>query len=413
MLLLSRKKYHMLKRRKWVKNHINYEIFSFLSINLRKRIILNKQFLEFKNNYTNIALREEKISLSLSCNVPLSYAKIINNLRALSLISDKDQVNLIGLFKDLSNYTSLKCLKIYRLKIFNKEISHFTAALFKLTNLTSLCLYFVQINLNNDEIILLFTTITNMKNLTSLIMDFSCHSIHREAIINMAYFISKLTQLINFVLILNQIRHSLYVFDDSHLSELAIAIGKITSLERLEFHATNNFIKNTISISKVFPELLNLKKIHLNLSSNIISKIKLNEITFLSKLCQLTLILSDNNISDITFLTKNLESLKNLNYLSLALDNNNLTNSNKISDQGIKEISDCLVKLESLSKLCLYFNNNFFSKESIKYLVNNLMILKNLSDLTLDFGERSPNDSIKKLLRSKFGSKVSFYNKLI
>lgn len=408
-------KYSMMKvikrihyKSKWMRKHLVYDIFGFFNKKLRKCMIVNKEFYHFKKFFTNFALNEEKIAMSLSSSVPLSCAKIINNLKSLSLLYDIDEVNSISLFKDLTYFTSLSSLNFYRLKIINKEISYFTLALVKLANLTSISLKFIHVNLNDNEINLFFKTINNMKNLTNLSLDFSSHSIHKEAVSNMANFISKLTGLVSFVLILNQIRHSLYLFEDSQISVLAKAIGNISSLEKLELHVANNYVKYPISIAKDFPKLPNLKHLCLNLSSNLIWDFSLNEITYLNKLSYLSLILSDNKISDLTNFAKNLSFLKNLKLFSLMIDNNNLSNSNKIGNEDVKQMSDCLLKLDSLSNLSMNFNNNHIEDEAMVYLVNAVLKMNNLTDLRLDFGEKCLRDEIKKLLRRKFGLKVSF-----
>jgi hypothetical protein len=159
-------------------------------------------------------------------------------------------------------------------------------------------------------------------------------------------------------------------------------------------------------------KLKNLNKLHLDLSSNIITDISFKELCLLKNLSELSLILSDNTIVDIKNFAYNIPSIVDLKSLQILLDNNNYSNFNKIDNEGLISLSQALSKMKQLETLNLDFkNNNNISEEAISILITIILNHDKIKDVTIDFGKESIKEYAKKVLRCKLGLKVSFLNR--
>jgi len=398
---------------RWIRNYLNYEIFSFLDQSTRRKVFVNKKISRFKKSFLDFAISEENTSIRITGRFPIDKLKIISNLVSLNITCELDNSREnINIFENITSLVNLRELNIFKLKIANKEISSFTFALSKLINLDELGLFFVQVNLNDDEIKTFFSTLTKMISLKKLALDFSAHSIHKDAILNMSNLLSIMVWLESLILKLNEVRHNLYIFDDSQLNVILSAISKMTSLTRLSLEFSNNFIRSPVIITNSIVKLKNLNKLHLDLSSNIITDISFKELCLLKNLSELSLILSDNTIVDIKNFAYNIPSIVDLKSLQILLDNNNYSNFNKIDNEGLISLSQALSKMKQLETLNLGFkNNNNISEEAISILITIILNHDKIKDVTIDFGKESIKEYAKKVLRCKLGLKVSFLNR--
>jgi hypothetical protein len=159
--------------------------------------------------------------------------------------------------------------------------------------------------------------------------------------------------------------------------------------------------------------LKNITEFSLNLNGNQVSTFSIKGLQSLEQLQRLRFILTDNRINGLNDFCRILPNFKNLIWLGLWLDNNNIYLLNKVSDFDLLLLADVLNYLVKLQILLIDIKyNQQFKTSTLHSLAEKLVQHKTLKEVTLDFGENGFTEEIKKILRLRFDRKTKFLNRI-
>ena len=362
---------------------------------------LSNDLISIKLNFSEMGLNDEALIIM---NKKL---KEMNKIKTLTLNLDNNEITEEGYSKLISVLNSLKNLNHLSINLNNNKIKN-TGSIFSLLLLENLQMLIIDIG--NDKAILGDITQIRNDNLKSL-------SILKIKI--------------------NHCKSNLNSYQN-----LTKFISNLSYLKKLSLRLENNFMNHNhlISFHDIFNKLSNLDFLTIDLSCNVIGDSGVDELTKgfqnLITLRELNLNLGTNGISDqgIMRLSEKLKMFINLTKLKLNL------NFNKFNQVGIKKIFSSLMNMINLSYLQIDFerikmincNDTFLelkalknlkfldlgfvsckmSESGIKSLTDSISNLKYLKELILNLYDNNINDSGVSYFSGCFNS-LKFINTII
>ena len=280
----------------------------------------------------------------------------LKSLKCLRFHTENNQISIIGLDNIMKGIKQLPSLKELSLN-FNKcqvialDFSTFKDSMQALDKLESLSLALDKIKIFKDSIIDLGEALSYLKNLKRLKINlFECH-LNEKEIVNLGEGISKLNHLteLGLDLTLNQLH-------DEELARLLESLRGLKQIKNFSLSFSRNLVGDKVldSLSKTLSCYSELEKIDINGFS-----------------C-------------------------------------------KFSDKGIAKLAQCIQRTAKLREITLIFNrNDKIGEEGVKVLMDNLLQVKGMNEIRIDFGQCGLSQELEEAYIEKYRTELSLCNIVI